>query len=66
MRIAAIARAAAGRRHLPRIVREGILQQIRIERIKQAQDEESWIFNLKIYLDGDISTFASADANHVP
>ena len=40
---------------------EDIVQQVRIGRIKQAQDEESWISNLKIYLIGNISTITSAD-----
>ena len=59
---AAITRAAAGRRHSPQIVQEGIVHQIRIERIKQAQDEESWISNLQIYLNVDVSTITSGDA----
>ena len=62
VRVAAITRAAALQSLSPQIVQEEIVQQIRIERIKQAQDEESWIFNLKIYLTGDVSTIASADA----
>ena len=62
MRLAAITRAAARRRHSPRIVQEEIVKQILIERIKQAQDEEIWISNLKIKLTGDVSTITSADA----
>ena len=62
MRVAAITREAARRRQSPQIVQEAILQQIRIERIKLAKDEESWISNLKIYLAGDISPITSADA----
>ena len=46
-----------------KIVQEAIVQQIRIERIKQSQYEGSWIFKLKIYLTIDVSTIASADAN---
>ena len=41
---------------------EEIVQQIQIERIKQDQDEESWISNLKIYMTGKVSTITSADA----
>ena len=41
VRVAAITRAAAQRRRSPQIVQEEIVQQIRIERIKQAQDENS-------------------------
>ena len=61
-RVAAITVAAARRLHLPQIVQEEIVQQILIERIQQAQDEESWISNLMIYVTGDVSTITSADA----
>ena len=62
VRVSEITRAAARRRHSTQIVQDEIVQQIRIKQIKQAQDEESWGFNLKIYLTGDVSTIASADA----
>ena len=60
-RVAAITVAAARRLHLPQIVQEEIVQQILIERIQQAQDEESWISNLMIYVTGDVSTITSSD-----
>ena len=59
--VAAISHADARRRHSPRIVLEEILQQLQIERINQAQDEETWISDLKIYLTEDVSTITSAD-----
>ena len=62
VRVDAITIAAARRRNSPQIVQEEIVQQIRIERIKLAHDEESWMSNLKIYLTGDISKITSADA----
>ena len=62
MRVAADTRTAARRRHSPQIVQEKIVQQIRLKRIERAQDEESWISNLKIYLTEDVSTITSADA----
>ena len=62
MRVSANTRAAARRRHSPQIVQEEIVQRIQLERIKQTQDEESWISNLNIYLNGDVSTITSADA----
>ena len=62
----AITLADSRRRHSPHIVQEEIVQQIRIERIKQAQGKENWISNLKIYLTGDVSTITSADAKNVP
>ena len=65
VRVDAITRAAARRRQSPQIVQEEIVQQIRIERIKQAQGKENWISNLKIYLTGDVSTITSADAKNV-
>ena len=37
------------------------MQQIRIGRIKQAQDEENWISSLKIYLVGDVAKFSAAE-----
>ena len=62
VRVAAFTRAAGQRRHLPQIFQEDIVQQIRIGRIKQAHDEESWIFTLKIYLTRDVSIITSADS----
>ena len=38
------------------------MQQIRIGRIKQAQDEENWISSLKIYLVGDVAKLSAAEA----
>ena len=62
VRVDAITRAAARRRQSPQIVQEEIVQLIRIEHIKLAQDEKSWISKLKIYWTGDISTITPADA----
>ena len=61
VQLAAITRATARRLHSPQIVQEEIVQQIRIERIKQAQDEESWISNLKMYRTKDAFTITSMD-----
>ena len=41
VRVAAITRPYARRRHSTQVVQEEIAKRIRIERIKQAQDEES-------------------------
>ena len=46
------------RRCQPRILQDEVVQQIRINRIKQAQDEENWISSLKIYLVGDVARFS--------
>ena len=59
--VAAITQAVARRRHSPQIVQQESVKQIQIERIKQAQDEDSWISNIKIYLSWDVFTITSAD-----
>ena len=41
VRVATITRSVTRRRHSPQIFQEEIVQEIRIERIKLAQDEES-------------------------
>ena len=51
--MAAITRSAQQRRRQPEILQEEIVQPMRIERISQAQDEESWSTNLNEYLIGD-------------
>ena len=59
---AAITRTAQRRRCQPRILQDEVVQQIWIGRIKQAQDEENWISNLKIYLVGDVAKLSAAEA----
>ena len=39
----------------PEILQEAIVQQICLERIKQAQEEEKWIADLKTYPIGDVT-----------
>ena len=55
VKVAAITRSTTQRRYSPTVLQEEIVQQIRIERTNQAQDEESWISDLKTYLIGDIA-----------
>ena len=55
IRVTAITRSSARRRCEPQILQEEIVQQVRIDRIKRAHDEERWISNLKTYLTGDIA-----------
>ena len=50
VKVAAIPRSSIRRRKALTIMQKGIIQQMRLERIKQAQDEESWIASLKLYL----------------
>ena len=46
-------------------MREGIVQQIRIGQIKQAQEEENWIVKLKEYLIGDVFRLNNDEVNYV-
>ena len=62
VKVAAITRTAQRRRYQPNILQEEVVQQIRIGRIKQAQDEENWISSLKIYLVGDVAKLSAAEA----
>ena len=43
-------------------MQEDVVQKIRIEIIKQAQEEESWIANLKEFLIGDITKLSIEEA----
>ena len=56
VRMAAITRSAVRRRQQPESMQEETVQQLRIERIRQAQEEESWIAKLKEYLIGDVNS----------
>ena len=62
IKMAAITRSAMRRRREPELLQEEVIQRIRIERIKQAQEEEVWIRNLKLYLTGDPAQLSAAEA----
>ena len=62
VKVAAITRSALRSRCQPRILQEEVVQQIRIDRIKQAQDGENWISSLKIHLVGDVARLSAAEA----
>ena len=62
VKIAAVTRSAVRRRHSPEVLQEKFFRQIRIERIKQAQEEERWIANLKGILIGDITKLSIEEA----
>ncbi|KAE9262946.1 hypothetical protein PR003_g33342, partial [Phytophthora rubi] len=47
-------RATSGSRSRPAALQEEVVRSLRIERIKQAQDEEAWIAGLKKYLVGAV------------
>ncbi|OWZ00007.1 LOW QUALITY PROTEIN: reverse transcriptase [Phytophthora megakarya] len=55
----AITRSAERRRHAPEVMEESIIQRIRCQRIRQAQDEEKLIVDLKKYLDGEVNTLTA-------
>ena len=59
---AAVTRSAVRRLRSPEVMQEGFVRQVRIKRIKQAQEEESWIANLKEFLIGDITKLSVDDA----
>ncbi|OWZ00437.1 LOW QUALITY PROTEIN: reverse transcriptase [Phytophthora megakarya] len=46
----------------PDSLREEVVTELRIERIRQAQDEESWIMGLKKYLVGEIRDLTQEEA----
>ena len=58
VKISAVTRSAVRRRRSPDVIKEEVVQRIRIERIKQAQEDESWIANLKEFLIGDITNWS--------
>lgn len=62
VRVAAITRSVHRRRQQPRVLQEELVQQMRSERICQAQDEECWIANLKKYLDGDLAGLSAEES----
>ena len=62
VKVAAITRSSLRRCCQPIFLQKDVVQQVRIDRIKQAQDEENWIFSLKIYLVGDVARLSAAEA----
>ncbi|OWZ12941.1 LOW QUALITY PROTEIN: reverse transcriptase [Phytophthora megakarya] len=44
----------------PTVMYESVVRRIRGQRIKQAQDEEKWIVDLKAYLNGDLSDLSNS------
>ncbi|OWY99447.1 reverse transcriptase [Phytophthora megakarya] len=58
----AITRAAERQRRTPKAMEESIIQRIRWQRIRQAQEEEWLIADLKRYLDGEVSFLTAEEA----
>ncbi|KAE9281566.1 hypothetical protein PF008_g27852 [Phytophthora fragariae] len=50
----AAARTTTRRSRPPEVLEELVVQRLRLDRIRAAQDEEVWIVNLKMYLHGDV------------
>ncbi|OWZ06777.1 reverse transcriptase [Phytophthora megakarya] len=46
----------------PPVLCEEVIRELRIERIRQAQDEEAWIHNLKKYLVDEIRDLTQEEA----
>ncbi|KAE9007871.1 hypothetical protein PR001_g16859 [Phytophthora rubi] len=52
-------------RHLtPEVLDEMVVKRIRMERIRESQDEESWIHNLKKFIRGDVTDMTSREASN--
>ncbi|POM63128.1 reverse transcriptase, partial [Phytophthora palmivora] len=60
VKIAAVTRSRKKCR--PQVLQEEIVQRMRMERIRRAQDEEKWIVDLKAYLRGDVQDLTVVDA----
>jgi ribonuclease HI/transposase InsO family protein len=60
--VAAITRSARRTRQPAEALQETLVQRMRINRIRQAQDEEVWITNLKAYLKGDVCDLTADEA----
>ena len=62
VKMATITRSTSRSRGRPQVICDEVVQQIRIERIKQAQEEEGWIANLKNFLVGSVTQMSEEDA----
>ena len=60
IKMEAITRSTIRRCEAFTIIQEDMIQQVRLDRIKQAQDEGS--LNLKLYLDGDVTELGATEA----
>ena len=58
----ALTRSAARRCREREMLQEKVVQWIRSERVKQAQDEEVWIYKLNISLKEDLTMLSAAEA----
>ncbi|POM67654.1 Reverse transcriptase, partial [Phytophthora palmivora] len=60
--VSAMSRGRNGSRPRSTILAEDIVQRIRDERIREAQNEEKWIADLKAYLQGDVKNLTADEA----
>ncbi|POM73861.1 Reverse transcriptase [Phytophthora palmivora] len=60
--VSAMTRGRNGSRPRSTILAEDIVQRIRCERIRTAQNEEKWITDLKEYLQGDVKNLTADEA----
>lgn len=59
---ASAARSAEKSATTPAVLDEDIVQRLRLERIRTAQDEERWIVDLKKFLRGEVDTLSRKEA----
>uniref|UniRef100_H3H4X9 Integrase catalytic domain-containing protein n=1 Tax=Phytophthora ramorum TaxID=164328 RepID=H3H4X9_PHYRM len=62
VQVSAVTRSARRHRQVPAAMQEEIVQRMKSERLVQAQDEEKWIVDLKLYLRGDVAALTTRDA----
>ncbi|OWZ01435.1 LOW QUALITY PROTEIN: reverse transcriptase [Phytophthora megakarya] len=62
VRVAAVTTRAGRARSPAGVMEEGLIREIRIDRIKRAQEEEVWIAGMKKYLSGSIADLPQAEA----
>ncbi|OWY91281.1 reverse transcriptase, partial [Phytophthora megakarya] len=62
VRVAAVTTRAGRARSPVGVMNEGLIREIRVDRIKQAQEEEVWIAGMKKYLSGSIADLTQAEA----
>ncbi|KAE8887576.1 hypothetical protein PF003_g28496 [Phytophthora fragariae] len=60
----AAARTTTRRSRPPEVLEELVVQRLRLDRIRAAQDEEVWIVNLKKYLRGDVGDLSRREVKN--
>lgn len=65
VKITAITRSVRQTHRPSAILQEALVQRLRVERIHQDQEEESWIVDMKKYLAGGLNNLSAEDAKRV-